>query len=113
MIGENKLVKLRTQYRIRDAGTAYQVRAFAFELNANITEQWKVYTRLILADEKSEARESVWAQVQYLGWNSADFFLEFGDGGQNFSLANSDGFLDHNSSDVTKRWFKLFLKLYY
>lgn len=113
VIGENKLVKLRTQYRIRDAGTVYQVRAFAFELNANITEQWKFYTRLILADERTEARESVWAQLQYLGWSSADFFVEFGDGGQNWELANSDGFIDHNNSDVTRRWFKLFLKLYY
>ena len=113
VIGENKLVKLRTQYRIRDAGTLYQVRAFAFELNANITAQWKFYTRLILADEKTEARESVWAQLQYLGWNSADFFVEFGDGGQNWELASSDGFINHGSSDVTRRWFKVFLKLYY
>jgi hypothetical protein len=113
VIGENKLVKLRTQYRIKDAGTVYQVRVFAFELNANITEQWKFYTRLVMADEKTEARESVWAQLQYLGWNSADFFVEFGDGGQNFSLANSEDFINHNSSDVTRRWFKVFLKLYY
>jgi hypothetical protein len=113
VIGENKLVKLRTQYRIRDQGTEYQVRAFAFELNANITDKWKFYTRLLTADEKTEARESVWAQLQYLGWNSADFFVEFGDGGQNWELTNSDAFIDHNSSDVTRRWFKLFLKLYY
>jgi hypothetical protein len=103
--GENKLVK--------DIGTDYQVRVFGFEANANLTEQWKFYSRLLTVDERTESRESVFAQLQYTGWNSAEFFLEFGDWGQSNDLANTEWFIDHANGDNTRRQFKAFLKLYY
>jgi hypothetical protein len=111
--GENKLVKIRTQFRIKDIGTDFQVRVFGFEANANLTEQWKFYSRLLTVDERTESRESVFAQIQYTGWNSAEFFLEFGDWGQSNDLANTEWFIDHANGDNTRRQFKAFLKLYY
>jgi hypothetical protein len=111
--GENKLVRIRAQYRIRDINTDYEVTAYGFDANANLTDHWKFYARLLTVDEKTEARETVFAQIQYTGWNSAEFFLEFGDSGASWDLARSDGFVDHNSSAVTVRVFKAFLRLYY
>jgi hypothetical protein len=111
--GENKLVRIRTQFRIKDMGTDYEIRAYGFEANANLTETWKLYMRLLTVDEKTEARETMFAQLQYKGWNSAEFFIEFGDGGQSNDLANTDGFVNHDSSDTTRRQFKAFLRLNY
>jgi hypothetical protein len=111
--GENKLVKIRTQFRIKDIGTEYELRVYGFEANANLTENWKFYIRLLTADEKTEARETVFAQIQYKGWKSAEFFVEFGDGEQSKDLVNTDAFAKHESSDTTKRLFKAFLRLNY
>jgi hypothetical protein len=111
--GENKLVKIRTQFRIKDIGTDYEVRVYGFEANANLTERWKLYTRLLTVEEKTEARETVFAQLQYTGFQSAEFFLEFGDYSQSNDLANTDSFTSHGSSDTTKRLFKTFLRIYY
>ncbi|MFH1219298.1 MAG: hypothetical protein V1694_02450 [Candidatus Eisenbacteria bacterium] len=111
--GENRLVRIRTQFRMKDMGTDYRVRVYGFEANANLTDTWKLYTRLLTVDEKTEARETVFAQLQYKGWNSAEFFVEFGDGGQSNDLANTEGFISHDSSDITRRVFKAFLRLNY
>ena len=111
--GENNVVKVRTQFRIKDIGTKYEVRVFGFEANANLTEKWKFYTRLLLVDEKTEARETVFAQLQYTGWRSAEFFIEFGEWGQSNDLVNTEWFISHENSSTTSRVFKSFLRLYY
>jgi hypothetical protein len=89
------------------------VRVFGFEANANLTDNWKFYTRLLMVDETTEARETIFTQVQYTGWSSAEFFIEFGDWGQSNDLVNTDWFIDHSNNDTTRRQFKTFLKLYY
>jgi hypothetical protein len=111
--GENKLLKIRTQFRIKDMGTDYEVKVYGFEANANLTDVWKFYSRLLTVDEKTEARETIFAQVQYTGWQSAEFFLEFGDWGQSNDLTNTEWFVDHGNNDTTRRQFKAFMKLYY
>jgi hypothetical protein len=111
--GENRLVRIRAQYRIKDLDTRYEINAYGFEANANLTERWKLYTRILTVDEKTEARETVFAQIQYTGWSSADFFVEFGDGGASWDLANSDDFVNNDSNQVTTRVFKAFMRLYY
>jgi hypothetical protein len=111
--GENKLVRIRAQYRIRDIDTDYEVIAYGFDANANLTDQWKFYARLLTVDEKTEARETVFAQIQYTGWSSAEFFVEFGDAGASWDLVQSDDFVSHGSGAVTVRMFKAFLRLYY
>ena len=111
--GENKLVRIRAQYRIRDIDTDYEVTAYGFDANANLTDNWKFYARLLTVDEKTESRETVFAQIQYTGWSSSEFFLEFGDSGASWDLARSDDFVSHGSSAVTVRVFKAFMRLYY
>jgi hypothetical protein len=111
--GENRLVRIRAQYRIRDINTDYEVTAYGFDTNANLTDHWKFYARLLTVDEKTEARETVFAQIQYTGWNSTEFFLEFGDSGASWDLVQTDDFVNHDSSAVTVRVFKAFLRLYY
>jgi len=111
--GENRLVRIRAQYRIKDMNTRYEISAYGFEANANLTERWKLYARILTVDEKTEARETVFASIQYTGWSSADFFVEFGDGGASWDLANSDGFVNNDSNQVTTRVFKTFMRLYY
>jgi hypothetical protein len=111
--GENKLAKIRTQFRIKDMGTDYQLRVFGFEADANLTDKWKFYTRLLAVDEKTEARESVFAQIYYRGWQSAEFFIEYGNGDQSNDLVNDGDFVNHDSSATTARVFKIFLKLNY
>jgi hypothetical protein len=111
--GENRLVRIRAQYRIKDMDTQYEIQAYGFEANANLTDDWKLYARALTVDEKTEARETVFAQVQYTGWSSAEFFLEFGDSGASWDLVRSDDFVNHDSSDVTVRVFKAFMRLYY
>jgi hypothetical protein len=111
--GENKLVKIKTQFRVKDMDTDYEVRVFGFEANANLTDTWKFYTRLLLVEETTEARETIFTQVQYTGWSSAEFFIEFGDWGQSNDLVNTEWFIDHGNNDTTRRQFKAFMKLYY
>jgi hypothetical protein len=111
--GENKLAKIRTQFRIKDMGSDYQLRAYGFEADANLTDKWKFYTRLLAVDEKTESRESVFAQIYYRGWQSAEFFIEYGSGDQSNDLVNDGDFVAHESSSVTARVFKIFLKLNY
>ena len=112
--GENRIVKIRAQFRIKDMNTDYELRAFGFEANANLTEQWKFYTRLLTVDEKTEARETVFAQIQYTGWQSAEFFVEFGDWQQSNDLVNDDwDFVNHGINDNTRLLFKAFMRLYY
>jgi hypothetical protein len=51
--------------------------------------------------------------VQYRGWQSAEFFVEYGDGNQSNDLANTDWFTSHDNESVTARVFKIFLRLNY
>jgi hypothetical protein len=111
--GENKLVRIRAQYRIKDMDSDYELTAYGFDANANLTDRWKFYARLLTVDEETEARETVFAQIQYTGWSSAEFFVEFGDAGASWDLVQSDGFVNHDSGAVTVRVFKAFLRLYY
>ncbi len=43
--GENRLVKLRTQFRIRDIDTDYEVTAYGFEANVNLSDDCGSSTR--------------------------------------------------------------------
>jgi hypothetical protein len=111
--GENRLVRIRATYRIKDWDTRYEINAYGFEANANLTERWKLYARILTVDEKTEARETVFAQIQYTGWSNAEAFLEFGDSGSSWDLVNTDGFVNNDSNQVTTRVFKAFMRLYY
>lgn len=111
--GENRLVKLRTQYRIKDIDSDYQLTAYGFEANVNLSELWKFYARVMNVDEESESRQTAFAQLRYLGWSGAEFFVEFGNGDQSNDLVNDGDFVEHGSSATTEQVFKAFVRLYY
>jgi hypothetical protein len=111
--GENRLVKLRTQYRIKDIDSNFELTAYGFEANVNLGEQWKFYARVLNVDEESESRQTAFAQLRYLGWGGAEFFVEFGNGDQSNDLVNDGDFVEHGSSATTDQVFKAFVRLYY
>jgi len=113
LIGENRLVKLRTQFRIKDIDTNYELRAYGFEANVNLSDLWKFYARVMNVDEETESRQTAFAQIRYLGWNSAEFFVEFGNPDHSNDLVNDGDFATHGSSNITEQVFKAFVRIYY
>ncbi|MBN2564573.1 MAG: hypothetical protein JXB46_02565 [Candidatus Eisenbacteria bacterium] len=113
LTGENRLVKLRAQFRIKDINTPYEVTAYGFEANVNISDLWKFYARVMNVDEATESRQTAFAQLRYLGWESAEFFVEFGNPDQSNDLVNDGDFVTHGSSAVTEQVFKAFVRIYY
>jgi len=113
LTGENRLVKLRTQYRIKDIDTNYELRAYGFEANVNLSDLWKFYARVMNVDEETESRQTAFAQIRYLGWNSAEFFVEFGNPDQSNDLVNDGDFATHGSDAITEQVFKAFVRIYY
>ncbi|MFH1689710.1 MAG: hypothetical protein ABIE42_05665 [Candidatus Eisenbacteria bacterium] len=113
LTGENKLVKLRTQFRIRDIDSDYEVTAYGFEANVNLSDLWKFYARVMNVDEATESRQTAFAQIRYLGWNSAEFFVEFGNPDQSNDLVNDGDFVSHGANSITEQVFKAFVRIYY
>jgi hypothetical protein len=111
--GENRLVKLRTQFRIKDIDTDYELTVYGFEANVNLSDQWKFYARVMNVDEATESRQTAFAQIRYLGWNSAEFFVEFGNPDHSNDLVNDGDFATHGSSNITEQVFKAFVRIYY
>ncbi len=113
LTGENRLVKLRTQFRIKDISTDYEVTAYGFEANVNLSDLWKFYARVMNIDEAAESRQTAFAQLRYLGWQSAEFFVEFGNPDHSNDLVNDDDFATHGSNSITEPVFKAFVRIYY
>jgi hypothetical protein len=113
LTGENRLVKLRTQFRIKDIDSNYQLTAYGFEANVNLSDLWKFYARVMNVDEATESRQTAFAQIRYLGWNSAEFFIEFGNPDHSNDLVNDGDFATHGSNSITEQVFKAFVRIYY
>lgn len=111
--GENRLVKLRTQFRIKDIDSVYELTAYGFEANVNLSDTWKFYARVMNVDEKTESRQTAFAQLRYLGWGGAEFFVEFGNADHSNDLVNDGDFVQHGSGNTTEQVFKAFVKIYY
>jgi hypothetical protein len=113
LTGENRLVKLRAQFRIKDIDSNYELTAYGFEANVNVTDLWKFYARVMNVDEETESRQTAFAQLRYLGWDSAEFFVEFGNPDQSNDLVNDNDFATHGSNAITEQVFKAFVRIYY
>ena len=111
--GENRLVKLRTEYRIKDIDSDYEITAYGFEANVNLSDSWKFYARVMNVDEQTESRQTAFAQIRYLGWQGAEFFVEFGNPDQSNDLVNDGDFVNHDSGATTDKVFKAFVRIYY
>jgi len=111
---ENFLAKVRLQFRWKDIGTAYELQAFGFELNANLTHNWKLYTRAVNVNETSESRQTVFVQFQYNGWSNTDFFIEFGNPADSDNdLTNDDDFVNCSSSSEISQQVKTYIRVYF
>ncbi len=113
LTGENRLVKLRTQFRVKDIDTDYELTAYGFEANVNLSDLWKFYARVMNVDEANESRQTAFVQLRYLGWTSAEFFVEFGNSDHSNDLVNDDDFATHGSNAITEQVFKTFVRIYY
>lgn len=111
--GENKLVKLRTQFRIKDIDSPYEVTAYGFEANVNLSESWKFYSRVMNVDEQTQSRQTAFAQLRYLAWSGGEFFVEFGNPDQSNDLVNDNDFVGHDMGATTEKVFKAFVRIYY
>jgi hypothetical protein len=111
--GENRLAEIRTQLRIKDIDTRYQLEAYGFEMNVNLTEQWKFYSRVMNVNVPTQSRNTVFMQLRYLGWSNGEAFIEFGNPGHSDNLVNDDDFVQWDSNTGVERYVKLFLKIYY
>ncbi len=111
--GENRLVKLVLQYRIKDIDSDYELTAYGFGVNVNLSDNWKFYARVMNVDELTESRQTAFAQIRYLAWSGAEFFVEYGNSDHSNDFTNDGDFVDHGSSTTTEQVFKAFVRIYY
>lgn len=96
--GQNKLISVRPQVRFRDYGTPFEVAGYGMEINFNATSQWKFFARFLNAEENTESRRTIFLQARYGGFQDAEFFVEYGDGGRSDRLTENDGFISEGPS---------------
>jgi hypothetical protein len=110
---ENFLAKIRLQGRIHDAGTFRQVTIYGFDMSVNLTERLKGLLRAMNVNEETEARHTIFAQLKYdVGWG-AEFYFEYGDGGQSDNLVYTDWFVGEGNNDNLRDRFKLLVKAWF
>lgn len=113
---QNKLISVRPQVRIRDIGTPFEVQGYGMEINLNVTSDWKFFSRFLNAVENTESRRTIFLQTRYSGFSSAEFFIEYGDGGRSDRLTENDGFVAEGPSAIDQdgeRRVQAFLKLWF
>ena len=112
---QNFLARIRLQFRVRDAGTFRQVTAYGFDMNVNLTTRLKGYLRAMNVNEETQARHTAFAQLIYDIGTNAQFFFEYGDGGQSDNLVYNDWFTGENSvsGPNLRDQFKLLVRAWY
>jgi hypothetical protein len=113
---QNKLISVRPQIRIRDIATPFAVEGYGMEINLNASSKWKFFARFLNANENTESRRTIFLQTRYSGFQSAEFFVEYGDGGRSDRLTENDSFVSEGSSAVDQdgeRRVQAFLKLWF
>jgi len=110
---ENRIAKVRIQARVRDWRTFRQVVAYGYDMEFNATGKLKGYFRVLNANEKTEARSTVFASVRYDVGYGAELFAEYGNGYNSDNLVNTDNFVTEGSGDRIAHQVKMFLKIYF
>lgn len=98
--GQNKLISVRPQVRFRNVGLPFAVQGYGMEINFNATDNWKFFSRFLNAEENTESRRTIFVSAQYRGFQDAEFFIEYGDGGRSDRLTENDGFISEGPSAV-------------
>ncbi len=111
---ENALAKVKGQVRFKDIGTDYRLVATGIELNANLTDDLKLYARAIEVAERYESRQTAFVQLRYERFRPAEIFIEFGNSGDSDNdLTNDDDFVNESASGGVDKQFKLFVKVFF
>jgi len=105
---ENSLAKLLGQFKIKDLGGTWEKYIAGMELSINFTDQWRFFTRGMIADDKVGSRFSLFTELQYKISGNMEMYLQYGPNnwGQ-YGLVNDDSF---SSSGDMKKEIKLIIK---
>ncbi len=108
---ENYLAKLLAQYKIKDLGEIWEKQITGVELSVNLTDQWKFFTRGMIANDRVGSRYSFFTEFQYRTSGNTELYLQYGPNylGQ-YGLANDDSFASSGSmvkelKIILKGWF--------
>ena len=105
---ENNLAKLLGQYKIKDFGEIWEKHILGMELSVNLTDEWKFFTRGMIANDRIGSRHSIFTEMQYKVSGNTELYLQYGPSywGQ-YGLVNDDGFV---SSGDMREEIKLIIK---
>ena len=78
------------------------------ELSVNLTDEWKFFTRGMIANDRIGSRHSIFTEMQYKVSGNTELYLQYGPSywGQ-YGLVNDDGFV---SSGDMREEIKLIIK---
>jgi len=105
---ENRLAKLLGQFKIKDLGEVWEKHILGLELSVNLTDQWKFFTRGMIANDRAGSRYSVLTEVKYSITGNSELYIQYGPNywGQ-YGLVHDDGFA---SSGEMRKELRLIIK---
>ena len=59
------MAKLLGQFKIKDLGVVWEKHIMGIELSVNLTDQWKFFTRGMIANDRAGSRYSVLTEFKY------------------------------------------------
>ncbi len=108
---ENRLAKLLGQFKIKDLGEVWEKHIMGLELSVNLTNQWKFFTRGMIANDRAGSRYSVLTELKYSMTGNSELYIQYGPNywGQ-YGLVNDDGFASSGEMReelrlIIKGWF--------
>ena len=105
---ENKLAKLLGQFKIKDIGEVWEKHIVGLELSVNLTNQWKFFTRGMIANDRAGSRYSMLTEFKYSMAENSELYIQYGPNywGQ-YGLVHDDGFA---SSGEMRKELRLIIK---
>ena len=105
---ENTLAKLLAQFKIKDLGETWEKHITGIEISINLSDQWRFFTRGMIADDRVSSRYSIFTELQYRTGGNTELYLQYGPSqwGQ-YGLVNDDSF---TSTGMMRKEVKLILK---
>ena len=108
---ENGFAKLLAQFKVKDIGDTWEKYISGVELSVNLNENWKFFTRGMIANDRVGSRYSMFTEFQYRASGNTELYLQYGPSywGQ-YGLVNDDSFASIGSMRkelrlIIKGWF--------
>lgn len=108
---ENKLAKLLAQFKLKDMGETYEKQIAGIEISVNLTDNWRVFTRGMIANDRVGSRHSIFGEIQYRLSGNTEVFLQYGPSWYGpYGLVNDDQFASGGEMEeeiklIIKGWF--------